>query len=69
MEVWFFITLIVFGVFFFEYKKTTTNKKFIMDANGQGVVQKELEQIKQRLGVLEKIITDNNYDLNEEFSQ
>jgi hypothetical protein len=32
-------------------------------------IQKELDNVRQRLIVLERIVTDKNYDLNEAFSK
>jgi hypothetical protein len=39
-----------------------------MNQMEEGAVQRELVAIKQRLAVLEKIVTDKRYDLNEEFN-
>ena len=36
---------------------------------GKGVSLERLEKLEERVAVLEKIITDRNYDLNEEFER
>ncbi|HTR01041.1 MAG TPA: hypothetical protein VMH83_13665 [Candidatus Acidoferrum sp.] len=53
---------------FFDYRKQQMKMMMKMNEMEQGAVQKELQDIKQRLVVLERIVTDKNYSLHEEFS-
>lgn len=66
---WFFIVLIVLISQFFDYRKSMAklNNK-VTDIN-DNAVQKELDNVKQRLAVLERIVTDKSYDLNDELSK
>lgn len=66
---WFFIVLIVLISQFFDYRKSMAklNNK-VTDIN-ENAVQKELDNVKQRLAVLERIVTDKSYDLNDELSK
>ena len=66
---WTFIAIIVIAGNYFNYKTTVAKLGDRMDDMEDSNLQKELDNIKQRLAVLEKIITDKNYDLNEEFSE
>jgi hypothetical protein len=69
MDIFYFIVAIVFIGSFFDYKKNQTRMNTKLDHIEDSAVLNELENVKQRLAVLEKIITDKNYDLNEEFSK
>lgn len=40
-----------------------------MGLGGKGISLERLEKLEERVAVLEKIITDRNYDLNEEFER
>lgn len=67
--------LMIFGIVFvsvllgciFDYKKEQDKLRFQMQSIEDNAVQKELANVKQRLTVLEKIITDKTYHLHEEF--
>lgn len=67
MEVFLFVIAIILISNYFSYKKEMLKLGHKVDKVEDGLVQKDLEAVKQRLAVLEKIITDKNYDLNEEF--
>lgn len=69
MEVFTFIVLIVLITQFFEYRKSMAKLNAKVGEVNDSQVQKELENVKQRLIVLERIVTDKNYDLNEEFGK
>ncbi|HDZ09445.1 hypothetical protein [Pseudohongiella sp.] len=69
MEVFTFIVLIVLITQFFEYRKSMAKLNAKVGEANDSQVQKELENVKQRLIVLERIVTDKNYDLNEEFGK
>lgn len=66
---WFFIVLIVLITQFFEYRKSMAKLNSKVNDLGDSTVQRELDNVKQRLAVLERIVTDKNYDLNDELSQ
>jgi|ADGO01.1.fsa_nt_gi hypothetical protein len=53
---------------YFEHRKAQMKLQAKLTEMQQGDVQKELAAIKQRLVVLERIITDKGYHLNEEFA-
>ncbi|MES2624785.1 MAG: hypothetical protein V4628_05875 [Pseudomonadota bacterium] len=53
---------------FFDYRKQQLKMMEKMNQMEEGTVQRELTAVKQRLAVLEKIITDKRYDLNEEIN-
>ena len=53
---------------FFDYRKQQLKMMARINEMEQGNLQNELVGIKQRLAVLEKIITDKRYDLEEELS-
>jgi len=69
MEVFTFIVLIVLITQFFEYRKSMAKLNAKVGEVNDSQMQKELENVKQRLIVLERIVTDKNYDLNEEFGK
>ena len=69
MEVFIFIVLIVLITQFFDYRKSMAKLNVKLGEVNDSQVQKELENVKQRLIVLERIVTDKNYDLNEEFGK
>lgn len=69
MEIFAFIVLIVLIIQFFEYRKSMAKLKAKVGEVNDSQLQKELENVKQRLIVLERIVTDKNYDLNEEFGK
>lgn len=68
MDVFLFIIAIVLIGNFFSYKKEMAKLGTKVDHAEESAVKNELANIKQRLIVLEKIVTDKNYDLNEEIS-
>lgn len=68
MDVFLFIIAIVLIGNFFSYKKEMAKLGTKVDHAENNAVRNELANIKQRLVVLEKIVTDKNYDLNEELS-
>lgn len=53
---------------FFEHKKAQLKLQDKLSDMQEGQVQQELGEIKQRLNVLERIITDKGYRLDEEIS-
>jgi len=68
MDVFLFIIAIVLIGNFFSYKKEMAKLGTKVDHAEESATKNELDNIKQRLIVLEKIVTDKNYDLNEEIS-
>ncbi|MDO9478089.1 MAG: hypothetical protein Q8S94_03635 [Pseudohongiella sp.] len=66
---WFYIVLIVLITQYFEYRKGMTKLDRKVSSISENEIQKELENVKQRLVVLERIVTDKNYDLNDELSK
>ena len=68
MDVFLFIIAIVLIGNFFSYKKEMAKLGTKVDHAEENALKNELSNIKQRLIVLEKIVTDKNYDLNEEIS-
>jgi Tfp pilus assembly protein PilO len=67
MIIFLFILCISGMGMFFEYRKQQLKMMAKMNAMDEGKLQRDLAAIKQRLAVLEKIITDKRYDLDEEF--
>ncbi len=68
MDVFIFIVAIVFIANYFSYKKEMAKLGTKVDHVEDNATQKELENIKQRLIVLERIVTDKQYDLNSQLS-
>lgn len=68
MDVFIFIVAIVLITNYFSYKKDMAKLGTKVDHVEDNAVKNELDNIKQRLIVLERIVTDKNYDLNEEIS-
>ena len=68
MIIFLFILCISGMGMFFEYRKQQLKMLAKMNAMDDGKLQGDLAAIKQRLAVLEKIITDKRYDLDEEFN-
>jgi hypothetical protein len=66
---WFYIVLIVLITQYFEYRKSMTKLDRKVSSISDNEIQKELDNVKQRLIVLERIVTDKNYDLNDELSK
>lgn len=64
---WFYIVLIVLITQYFEYRKSMTKLNHKVTSISDNEIQKELDNVRQRLAVLERIVTDKNYDLNDEF--
>jgi hypothetical protein len=68
--------LIIFGFagimglagMFFDHKKEQMKLQAKLSEMQEGQVQQELTAIRQRLGVLERIITDKGYHLSDEIS-
>ncbi|OFE12807.1 hypothetical protein PHACT_06375 [Pseudohongiella acticola] len=69
MEVFAFIVMIVLITQFFDYRKSMAKLNNKVSEVNDSQVQKELENVKQRLAVLERIVTDKNYDLKEELGK
>ena len=76
MQFWLMICTFCFAVaalgMYFDYRK---HRLMVMDKINEmqdGVLQKNMQKdlaaVKQRLAVLEKIVTDKRYDLNEELA-
>lgn len=63
---WFYIVLIVLITQYFEYRKSMTKLNHKVTSISENEIQKELDNVRQRLAVLERIVTDKNYDLNDE---
>lgn len=68
MDVFLFVIGIVLITNYFSYKKQMAKLGAKVDHVEDSAVKNELNNIKQRLNVLERIVTDKNYDLNEEIS-
>jgi hypothetical protein len=66
---WFYIVLIVLITQYFGYRKGMTKLDRKVSSISDNEIQKELDNVKQRLIVLERIVTDKNYDLNDELSK
>jgi len=66
---WFYIVLIVLITQYFQYRKSMTTLDRKVSSISDNEIQKELDNVKQRLIVLERIVTDKNYDLNDELSK
>ncbi|MBU2099284.1 MAG: hypothetical protein KKD00_11020 [Gammaproteobacteria bacterium] len=64
---WFYIVLIVLITQYFAYRKSMTKLNHKVTSISENEIQKELDNVRQRLAVLERIVTDKNYDLNDEF--
>ena len=54
---------------YFEYRKQKLKVMSRTPSVDQEALQQELATIKQRLAVLERIVTDRGYSLQEEFSR
>jgi hypothetical protein len=69
MTMVFLFVLCISGMgMFFDYRKQQLKMMAKMNQLEESSVQRELAAIKQRLAVLEKIVTDKRYDLDEEFN-
>ena len=68
MDVFIFIVAIVFIANYFSYKKEMAKLGTKVDHVEDNAMKNELDNVKQRLIVLERIVTDKNYDLNEKLS-
>ena len=68
MEIFVFIVAIVLMTNYFSYKKEMAKLGTKVDHVEDSVTQRELDNIKQRLVVLERIVTDKGYNLNEEIA-
>ena len=68
MEIFVFIVAIVLITNYFSYKKEMAKLGTKVDHVEDSVTQRELDNIKQRLVVLERIVTDKGYNLNEEIA-
>jgi hypothetical protein len=66
---WFFIVLIVLITQYFQYRKSMAKLNSKVSDINDNSIQRELDNVKQRLAVLEKIVTDKSYDLNDELSK
>lgn len=69
MDIFIFIVLIVLITQFFDYRKSMAKLNVKLGEVNDSQLQKELDNVKQRLVVLERIVTDKNYELNEEFGK
>ncbi len=68
MDVFIFVVAIVLIINYFSYKKEMAKLGTKVDHVEDNMTQKELDSIKQRLIVLERIVTDKQYDLNAQIS-
>ena len=68
MEIFVFIVAIVLITNYLSYKKEMAKLGTKVDHVEDSVTQRELDNIKQRLVVLERIVTDKGYNLNEEIA-
>lgn len=61
------VSLIVFITEYFKYKKNTESKlgtlRKEMDLNSTKELQEEVLRLKERIVVLERIVTDNSYEV------
>ena len=61
------VSLIVFITEYFKYKKSTESKlgtlRKEMDLNSTKELQDEVVRLKERVEVLERIVTDNSYEV------
>ncbi len=66
------VSLIVFITEYFKYKRNTSAQigelKKEMDENSTDELEKEVAELKERIVVLESIVTDRNYDLGRKIS-
>lgn len=62
------VSLIVFITEYFKYKKSTESKlgklRKEMDLNSTKELQDEVVLLRERIEVLEKIVTDNSYEVD-----
>ena len=68
MDVFIFVVAIVLIINYFSYKKEMAKLGTKVDHVEDNMTQKEQDSIKQRLIVLERIVTDKQYDLNAQIS-
>ena len=61
------VSLLVFITEYFKYKKSTESKlgtlRKEMDLNSTKELQDEVVRLKERVEVLERIVTDNSYEV------
>ena len=71
MHVFEFIILImiVIGIFEFLKQRQKTQAATAKSSQSQQELQDELDKVKQRLAVLESIVTDKGYDLKKEIDE
>ncbi len=66
------VSLIVFITEYFKYKKSTNAQlgelKKEMHENSRGDLEKEIAELKERIVVLESIVTDRSYNLERKIS-
>ncbi|MEX0964335.1 MAG: hypothetical protein WDZ52_09905 [Pseudohongiellaceae bacterium] len=62
------VSLIVFITQYFQYKKSTEARlgklRKEMDSNSTKDLQNEVGKLKKRIEVLERIVTDNSYEVD-----
>ena len=62
------VSLIVFITEYFKYKKSTESRigklRKEMDLNSTQELQDEVARLRERIEVLEKIVTDNSYEVD-----
>jgi len=64
-----FFVLIVLITQYFQYRKSMAKLDSKVSDINDNSIQRELDNVKQRLAVLEKIVTDKSYDLHDELSK
>ena len=61
------VSIFVFIVQYFQYKKSTDERlvklRKEMDQNSTQELQDEVVQLKKRIEILERIVTDNSYEV------
>lgn len=63
-----FSAVMAFAGMFYEHKQSQMKLQAQLHDMQGGQVQQELQAIRQRLAVLERIITDKGYQLSEEIA-
>jgi hypothetical protein len=69
MDFWFFIAAIVIAGGYFDHRVKMKNLEVKVDNSEKVNLEEELQSIKHRLVVLEKIVTDRRYQLEEEIDK
>lgn len=69
MEFWFFIAVIAITFGYFDYRHKMKDLELKVNNSEKVNLEEELQSIKHRLVVLEKIVTDRRYQLEEEIDK